>query len=186
MAGGKGTYGRRSRRQDGFEEQSDGGLDPLELTLHLANGMSYAVPTRQVQDREGSRTVTSRVPDLRGFGRCDRCDGGCTRDGAVEGGWLMRYRQDGGTWYTFARACPQCVWGAYRRHCTGVGWHDQFADCNGSEIAHLGGLLKSGRSLREAAMLLPDGPMRMRILRGVDVIEGRERAGRPAEEEHAF
>jgi hypothetical protein len=106
---------------------------------------------------------------------CPRCNGERHADN-VTGGWLPHFRNVAGAWYTFARACPDCTWGAYRARCTKAPYYDQTSG-NTLELGMLHSALTRGRSMRQSVETLP-GPVKMRLLPAVDALEATEQGWR--------
>jgi hypothetical protein len=157
--------------------------DPTILTLEGRNGLAFRVPTREAKDYENGHELTVHVPDLEGYAPCKRCGGDWTRDRHVLGGWLMHFQRQGETWYPAARACPDCVWGAYRHHCTRAPFQLAFGTCSVVDLAMLGQELKPGvLTLRAGIELVPFEPVRGRLRRGIEKLELREQYREPLAE----
>jgi hypothetical protein len=162
------------------------GANPNAMTIKLGNGQEVDVPTVEKPDRDGGRDVKVKVPDFEGFAPCKRCRGDVTRDGDVSGGWLPHFRFEGGSWYTSARPCPDCVWGGYRKLAAKkIPFHTQFPGCSATDLGMLGMHLRTGvTTFRDAvAEVRTYRDLHGRLTAGLDAMERR---GQLAEVEHAF
>ena len=154
----------------------DSTADPTVLSLVLGNGSSLQVPTWEAKGYENAREITVHPPDLQGYPPCKRCSGDWTRDRHVLGGWLLHFQRQGETWYSSARCCPDCVWGAYRRYCTKTPLQLAWGLCSATDLAMLRQELKPGvLTLRAAIELVPFPAVRDRLRRGIEELEVRER-----------
>jgi hypothetical protein len=81
-----------------------------------------------------------------------------------------------GRWYTFARCCPDCAFGAYRNRCANAPFYNQF-NADTRELGMFLQVLKPGMTLSQAAAKMPEGPLRMRFVLEAQSIEGTERGG---------
>ena len=164
-----------TRRRSGSDFGGTG-ADPTILTLEGGNGLTFRVPTREAKDHENGHELTVHVPDLEGYAPCKRCGGDWTRDRHVLGGWLMHFQRQSETWYSSAHACPDCVWGAYRHHCTKAPFLLAFGACSVTDLAMLGQELKPGvLTLRAGIELVPFEAVRGRLRQGIEELELRDR-----------
>lgn len=96
---------------------------PASLDLRDGNGRVYQVATIIKKDRYDGRGFDVAVPDLSGFPHdkwgisCQRCGGGWNREQKTAfGGWMPKIVKRDGCWHEIELPCPECVFGAYRKH----------------------------------------------------------------------
>ncbi len=159
-------------KRRGREEFGGAISDPSIIELAGGDGVTFRVATQEAKD--GDATV--RLPDLEAYKPCDRCDGDWTREHEVTGGWLPHYRRQGETWYSAVRACPSCVFGALRHHCTKAAFLDGWGGCTIRDLVILWPYLRAGvLTLREGIELVPFETVKARLRRGIEELETRDR-----------
>jgi hypothetical protein len=202
--------------------------DTSEFLIECGGGRGVRVPTYEARDFHDAREERVHLPDLagypsdaekdlsapRGVRRCYFCGGSWTRDRKVEGGLRLHLALLEDRWYSFARPCPRCVFGGYRRLAMPkTPWASQFMECSASEIGIFWSLFRNGNletgqsrtaTLRSALDSLTEQEMRRgpskdrdidyvlglhgRLSRGIEQLEAEERreVGRDRQATDAF
>ena len=170
------------RRSSKEIEEFDAQANATNRCLELGNGRTVELPLREVEDRnEHGGFQRVKLPDFKGWDQCMRCDGYPDADGNPHGGWLPSFVRRREIWYSSLAACPDCVFGAYRKavHKSAI-WHAQLDVVSSSDLRSLWDSLPQVETMDEAAAKVRIDSIRWRLQSSIERLQDRERHRAPA------